>query len=53
LKSIVNLYTLEAEHFEDQAIEIKKIYYKYKARTIALDANGIELIRCHVIVILH
>jgi hypothetical protein len=41
LKSIVNLYTLEAEHFEDQAIEIKKIYYKYKARTIALDANGI------------
>ncbi len=41
LKSLVNLYTYEAEHFEEQAIHIKKLYYKYKARIIALDANGV------------
>ena len=33
LKSLVHIYTYEAEHFEDQAIHIKKLYYKYKART--------------------
>ena len=28
LKSLVNLYSYEAEHFEDQAINIKKLFYK-------------------------
>lgn len=41
LKSLVNLYSYEAEHFEDQAIHIKKLFYKYKARKIALDTNGL------------
>ena len=41
LKSIVNLYTWEAEDFEQQAINIKKLYYKYKARVCAIDANGL------------
>lgn len=41
LKTLVNLYTLEAEHFETQAIHIKKLYYKYKARTVVIDANGV------------
>jgi hypothetical protein len=41
LKSLVNIYSLSAEHFEEQAIHIKKLYYKYKARTIAIDANGL------------
>lgn len=41
IKSLVNLFTLDAEHFEDQAIFIKKLYYKYKARIIAIDGNGI------------
>ena len=41
IKSIVNIYTYESEHFEYQAIEIKKLYYKYKARRIILDANGL------------
>lgn len=41
LKSLVNIYTYEAEHFEEQAINIKKLYYKYKARSIAIDGNGI------------
>ena len=33
--------TYDAEDFERQAIHIKKIYYKYKAKQIALDANGV------------
>ena len=41
LKTLVNLYSYEAEDFEQQAIKIKKLYYKYKANTIALDANGL------------
>ena len=40
IKSLVNLYTIDAEHFETQAIKIKKLYYKYKAKTIVIDANG-------------
>lgn len=43
LKSVVNIYTYDAEHFENQAIELKKLYYKYKARIIAIDANGLGL----------
>lgn len=41
IKSLVNLYTFEAEHFEDQAIHIKKLYYQYHARKAAIDANGL------------
>lgn len=41
LKSLVNIYTYEAQHFEEQAIKIKKLYYKYKARMISIDANGV------------
>lgn len=40
-KYLVNIYSFDAEHFEDQAINIKKIYYKYKARAVALDGNGL------------
>ena len=43
IKSLVNLYSWEEEHFEQQAINLKKIYYKYKARTIAIDANGLGI----------
>lgn len=41
IKSLVNMYTFEASHFEEQAINVKKIYYKYKARKVAIDANGV------------
>lgn len=41
LKSIVNFYSIEAEHFAQQAIKIKKIFTRFKARSIAVDANGI------------
>lgn len=39
--SLVNLYTMSNTHFEEQAIAIKKLYYKYKARKIVIDGNGL------------
>ncbi len=43
LKKLVNIYTLDNEHFEDQAIALKKLFYKYKARRIVMDANGLGI----------
>ncbi len=43
LKSLVNIYTYEAEHFETQAINLKKLFYKYKAKIISIDANGLGI----------
>jgi hypothetical protein len=43
LKSVVNIYTYEAEDFEMQAIKLKKLFYKYKARVLAIDANGLGI----------
>ena len=43
LKTLVNIYTYEAEDFEVQAINLKKLYYKYKARIISIDANGLGI----------
>lgn len=40
-KTLVNIYTYDAEHFETQCIHIKHLYYKYKPRRIAVDANGL------------
>ena len=40
-KTLVNLYTFDAEHFETQCIHIKHLYYKYRPRRIAIDANGL------------
>lgn len=41
IKSLVNIYTMNDTHFEDQAIKLKKLYYKYKSRRIVIDANGL------------
>lgn len=43
LKTLVNIFSYDEEHFEQQAINIKKLYYKYKARAIAIDANGLGI----------
>ena len=43
IKSLVNIYSWEEEHFEQQAINIKRLYYKYKARVCAIDANGLGI----------
>lgn len=43
MKSVVNILTFDAEHFEDQAIHLKKLFYRYKAQAIAIDANGLGI----------
>ncbi len=43
IKSLVNIYTLTDAHFEDQAINLKKLFYKYNARRIVIDANGLGI----------
>ena len=43
IKTLVNIYSWDEEHFETQAINLKRLYYKYKARVIAIDANGLGI----------
>ena len=41
IKSIVALFPMEAEDFEEQAIRLKKLYYLYHAQSLVIDANGL------------
>ena len=43
IKSLVNIYTLSDEHFEDQTIKLKKLYYKDNADRIVIDGNGLGI----------
>ena len=43
IKTLVNIYTMTDTHMEDQAIKIKRLFYKYKARRVVIDANGLGL----------
>ena len=43
IKTLVNLFSWDEEHFEQQAINIKRLFYKYKARTVVIDANGLGI----------
>ena len=43
IKSLVNIHTISNEHFEEQAIELKKLYYKYNARRLIIDGNGLGI----------
>lgn len=43
IKSLVNIVTISDGHFEDQAITLKKLYYKYKAKALVVDGNGLGI----------
>ena len=43
LKTLVNIFTLSDEHFEDQAIKLKRLFYKFNARRLIIDANGMGI----------
>lgn len=43
LKQLVNIYTFSDDHFEDQCIKVKKLFYKYKAKRLIVDANGLGI----------
>jgi len=42
-KSLVNIYAFADDHFEDQAIRLKKLFYKYKAKRLVIDGNGLGI----------
>jgi len=42
-KSLVNIYTYSDMHIEDQVLEFKKLFYKYRAKTFVIDGNGIGI----------
>lgn len=41
VKTLVNIYTMNDQHFEDQAIFAKHLYFKYNANRIVIDGNGV------------
>ena len=43
IKSLVNIFDIVDGHFEDQAIKIKKLFYKYDAKRVVIDANGLGI----------
>lgn len=40
-KTVVNIYSFDEEHFGFQAINIKKIFNKFKCKCAVIDANGL------------
>lgn len=43
LKHLVNIFTFSDTHFEDQAVNIKKLFYKFKAKRLIIDGNGLGI----------
>ena len=43
IKSLVNIYTFSDTHMGDQALLIKKLFYKYNARRLVIDGNGLGI----------
>lgn len=41
VKSVINFYSMTAEHFGKQSIFLKQLYFKYQARALVVDANGL------------
>lgn len=39
--SLVNMFVFHGEHFEEQAIKVKKLTFKYKAEMCIADLNGL------------
>ena len=43
IKSLVNMYTFSDEHMEDQARKLKDLYFRYGARRLVIDGNGLGI----------
>ena len=43
IKTLVNIYSWDEEHFGIQSINLKRLFYKYKARRLVVDANGLGI----------
>lgn len=40
-KQLVNIFTFDEEDFQTQAMKLKSIFHKYKARVMVVDGNGL------------
>ena len=43
LKSVVNMFTIEGDHFLTQAIFIKRKFYDFNCKAIIIDGNGLGI----------
>lgn len=43
IKSLVNVFSIEDMHFEDQSIFLKKKFFDYKAKIAVVDGNGMGI----------
>lgn len=43
MKSVVNFDSMEDEHFEQQTIKLKKLFLKFKPRSMVIDGNGMGI----------
>ena len=41
IKKLVNMYTFDEEHMGIQALRIISLFYKYKAKAVVIDGNGL------------
>lgn len=41
LKKIVNIFTIDAEHFGIQALKIKQIFQQFNCKIAVIDGNGL------------
>jgi hypothetical protein len=41
-KNVVNIYAFDDDHFEAQALKIKRLYYRYMPQAIVIDGNGLN-----------
>lgn len=41
VKTVVNIYTYEEEHFGIQALQLKRLYYKYMPKQMIIDGAGL------------
>jgi hypothetical protein len=41
IKSVVNMFTIEADHFLNQALFIKKKFYEFECKALIIDSNGL------------
>lgn len=43
IKSFVNIFTYNDTHFEEQAIKLKILFYRYNAKRMVIDGNGLGI----------
>lgn len=43
IKKLVNIFVYEATHFGDQAVYLKRLFYRYNPRQIVIDGNGLGI----------